>query len=199
MGPLSVQPSGVLDLYLIRHAQTAPNAERRYPAAGQDAPLSEQGRRQAAALRLPLADVVYASPTLRAVQTAEGAGYTVDVQTAALLEAAFGTMHGRTWAELEAEYGQAPASWIRALSDPDNHAGPPGGDSGVAFHGRVQGWLAALPDSGTVLAFSHLGTVLAALRLTVGLRAADLPPCSVAHLRQSGGAWWLVSLLPGPL
>ena len=192
----------MLDLYLIRHAQTPPNAQKRYPAANENAPLSEQGRRQAAALRLPLAegelaDVVYASPTLRAVQTAELAGVAVDVQTSALLEAAFGVMHGRTWAELEAEHGDAPARWIRALSDPDSLNGPPGGESGAAFHGRVREWLDTLPDSGTVLAFSHLGTVLAALRLTVGLSAAELPPCSVAHLRRSGGAWWLVSVLPG--
>ena len=192
----------MLDLYLIRHAQTAPNAERRYPAVGEDAPLSEQGRRQAAALRLPmaelaLADVVYASPTVRAVQTAELAGVAVDVRPPALLEAAFGVMHRRTWAELETEYGEAAAGWIRALSDPESLQGPPGGESGAAFHGRVRGWLDTLPDSGTVLAFSHLGTLLAALRLTVGLRAADLPPCSVAQLRRSGGAWWLVSLSPG--
>ena len=187
----------MLTLFLIRHAHTAPNAERRYPAADEDAPLSERGRRQAATLRLPPADLIFAAPTRRAVQTAQLSGCAAPSPTPALREARFGVMAGRTWAELEAQYASAPAGWIRALSDPDSLEGPPGGESGAAFHARVGGWLDTLPHAGTVLAFSHLGPVLAALRLTVGLRAAELPPGSVAQLRRGGGAWWLASLLPG--
>jgi len=186
----------VLDLYLIRHGQTPPNAERRYPSPGQDAPLSEAGARQAAALKLP-DGTACCSPTRRAEQTARLAGYT-DVQVvAALREADFGVMAGHTWAELEAEYGDAPAGWIRALSDPGSPHGPPRGETGTEVHARVGGWLASLPPTGTVLAFSHLGPVLAALRHTVGLSAAELPPCSVAHLRRAASDWWLVGLTPG--
>ena len=186
----------MLDLYLIRHGQTVPNAEKRYPAPGEDAPLSAQGERQAARLNLP-AGTVYSSPARRAVQTARLAGST-EVRTAPeLAEASFGVMAGHTWAELEAEYGPAPVAWTAALSDPQSPHGPPGGESGTEFHARISGWLNALED-GTVLAFTHLGPVLAALRLCVGLRAAELPPCSVVHLRRSGPDWWLVSLTPGP-
>ncbi|MGY2892399.1 histidine phosphatase family protein [Deinococcus sp. UYEF24] len=187
----------MLDLYLIRHASTVPNAEKRYPQAGEDAPLSLLGEGQAAALRLPTG-TVFSSPARRTVQTARLAGFT-EIQTApALFEANFGVMAGRTWAELEAAHGTAPARWITALSDPASLDGPPEGESGAAFHARVQGWLHTLPESGTVLAFTHLGPLLTALRLTVGLRAAEAPPCSVAHLRRSGADWWLVSLTPGP-
>ncbi|WP_425148071.1 histidine phosphatase family protein [Deinococcus sp.] len=189
----------MLDLYLVRHAQTAPNLARRYPALNEDAPLSETGRQQAARLRLPPAAEVYASPTRRAVQTAQLAGFAAPIPTPALCEASFGVLHGRTWAELEAEYGSAPAGWIQALSDPHSLEGPPGGESGAVFHGRVREWLDGLPDAGTVLAFTHLGTVLAALRLCVGLLAAELPACSVAHLRRAAGEWWLLSLRPGHL
>ena len=186
----------MLDLYLIRHGQTAPNAEKRYPAPGEDAPLSALGERQAVRLTFP-AGTVYSSPARRALQTARLAGWP-EVHTAPeLAEASFGVMAGHTWAELVARFGTAPAGWIAALSDPQSPHGPPGGESGMAFHARISGWLSALED-GTVLAFNHLGPVLAALRLCVGLRAAELPPCSVVHLRRSGPDWWLVSLTPGP-
>jgi alpha-ribazole phosphatase len=190
----------MLDLYLIRHGKTIPNAEKRYPAPGEDAPLSEEGIRQAKILNLP-AGTVYSSPALRCLQTANLAGYSNSEVEPGLLEANFGVMAGHTWAELETEYGSAPAGWIAALGDPDSTAGPPGGESGAEFHARVSAWLNefaenTVPDH-TVLAFTHLGPILAALRLTVGLRAAELPPCTVVHLRRSRADWWLVELRPG--
>lgn len=191
----------MLDLYLIRHASTAPNTEKRYPRPAEDAPLSALGRRQAAALKLP-AGMAYSSPSARCLETAELAGCTAVQHVPELREASFGIMAGHTWAELEAAHGHAPAGWISALSDPEGHGGPPGGENGADFHGRIHGWLNTLPDSGTVLAFTHLGPLLAAMRLTVGLLAAEVPVCSVAHLRRSSASqeadWWLVSLWPGP-
>ena len=196
----------MLDLYLIRHGQTAPNAKRRYPLAGEDAPLSELGERQAGALKLPTG-TVFSSPAARCLQTAALAGCQGVRPRPELREAEFGIMAGHTWAELETAHGSGPLSWIEALSDPSSLDGPPGGESGAAFHARVQRWLNTLPPSGTVLAFTHLGPVLAALRLCAGLRAAEVSPCGVAHLRRSGAEhaaenttdWWLVELRPGHL
>ncbi len=188
----------MLDLYLIRHASTAPNAEKRYPAATEDAPLSILGEGQAARLDLP-AGSAFSSPARRAVQTAKLAGCTVPQITPELREASFGVMAGRTWAELEAAHGPAPLGWISALSDPTSPDGPPEGESGAEFHARIGVWLDGLPTDGTVLAFTHLGPLLAALRLCVGLSAAEVSPCGVVHLRRSGADWWLVSLLPGPV
>jgi alpha-ribazole phosphatase len=184
----------MLDLYLIRHGATVPNAEKRYPLLAEDAPLSDEGSQQATLLKLP-AGTVYSSPAARCVQTATLAGYT-DIQLVpALTEADFGIMAGHTWAALETEYSSAPAGWIAGLTDPESLLGPPEGETGAGFHARVAGWLSDL-GNGTVLAFTHLGPVLAALRLTVGLKAAELPPCTVVHLRRSGADWWLVSLTP---
>lgn len=185
----------MLDLYLIRHGQTAPNAEKRYPKLGEDAPLSDAGVQQARALHLPTGRR-YSSPARRCLQTATHAGHPQPEVVPALREADFGVMAGHTWAELEVEHGSAPAGWIAALTDPDSPGGPPGGESGAEFHARILGWLADLED-GTALAFTHLGPVLAALRVTVGLRAAEVPPCTVVHLRRSGGGWWLVQVRPG--
>ncbi|GAA5514190.1 hypothetical protein Dcar01_02944 [Deinococcus carri] len=107
-------------------------------------------------------------------------------------------MAGRTWAELEAAHGEAPRAWIDALADPTSDRGPPEGETGLALHARLEGWLAALPDAGEVVAFTHAGPLLAALRLTVGLRAAEVRPGGVATLRRAGGAWWLAELRVPP-
>ncbi|CAM3840075.1 histidine phosphatase family protein [Deinococcus frigens] len=183
-----------LTLYLVRHASTAPNAQRRYPRVDEDAPLSPEGRAAAAGLSLPLQAVAFTSPTLRARQTADLAGFPHAVATPALAEAAFGVMAGQTWAELEARSGDAPRGWIDALGDPESEAGPPGGATGRTFHRRVQTWLAGLPQGGDVIAFTHTGPLLAALRLSVGLRAAEIAPGGVAVLKRAEGHWWLCEL-----
>lgn len=193
--------SELLTLHLIRHAPTLPNAQRRYPHAGEDAPLSESGRALAAELRhsLPASALAYSSPAQRALQTAALAGFPHAQPTPALQEASFGVMAGHTWAELEAlslatPDGAAPRDWIDALSDPDSDLGPPGGETGRAFHARLQVWLDTLPHAETVVAFTHAGPLLALLRLTVGLRAAELAPGGRAVLKRSGQAWWLSHL-----
>ena len=184
----------MFDLYLVRHAQTERNAEGRYPAVGEDPPLSAEGQMQARRLRLPQVQTVWSSPARRCLDTAKLAGYSELVVSPALLEAKFGVMAGHAWAELEAEYGNAPRTWIDALADPEADSGPPGGETGRQVHGRVRGWLEALPESGAVLAFTHAGVMLALLRLTVGLSAATVQHAKVTHLRRSGGAWWLAGL-----
>ncbi len=183
-----------LTLYLVRHASTAPNAQRRYPHADEDAPLSPEGRAVAARLRLPLHAFAYASPSLRTKETAELAGFPHDIAAPALAEAAFGVMAGQTWAELEAQFGGAPRGWIDGLGDPASEIGPPEGETGRTFHARIQNWLAQLPQDGDVIAFTHAGPLLAALRLCVGLSAAEITPGGVAVLRRVEGHWWLREL-----
>lgn len=184
----------MLTLWLLRHAPTRPNAEGRYPHADEDAGLSAQGRELAASLRLPPQALALTSPSRRARETAALAGYPHATPTPALAEAAFGVMAGCTWAELEGRFGGAPRGWIEALADPTSDHGPPGGETGRAFHDRVGAWLGTLPAGGEVVACTHAGVVLAALRLTTGLRAAEVAPGGVATLRRAGGAWWLTRL-----
>ncbi|WP_034388002.1 histidine phosphatase family protein [Deinococcus sp. YIM 77859] len=183
-----------LTLHLVRHAPTLPNVEGRYPRPDEDAPLSAAGRNLAAALRLPPGALAYTSPSRRARETAALAGFPQAVPVSALAEARFGVMAGRTWAELEAAFGEAPRAWIDGLADPHSDLGPPGGETGAAFHARLQTWLATLPERGEAVAFTHAGPLQAALRLTVGLRAVATPPGTVATLRRAGGHWWLTEL-----
>lgn len=182
-----------LDLYLIRHAQTIHNTEGRYSSSTDDAALTPEGERQARALHLPQAPQVWSSPARRCLQTAALASLSAPHLSSALLEADFGEMAGHTWSELETRYGPQPRDWIETLSDPTSGSGPPGGETGQAFHTRVQTWLDALPDE-TNLAFTHAGFILATLRLTVGLSAARIRHARVTHLKRAGGAWWLEGL-----
>lgn len=187
-------PDG-LTLHLVRHAPTLPNAQRRYPHPHEDAPLTPAGAELARRLDLPRSALAFTSPLGRARQTARLAGFPHAEAAPALAEASFGVMAGHTWAELEAAYGDAPRAWIDALGDPGSPHGPPGGDTGQGFHTRVQGWLDTLP-AGEVVAFTHAGPLLAALRLTVNLSAVATPPGTVATLRREGGRWWLTALRP---
>ena len=187
----------MLTLHLVRHAPTQANAERRYPRPDEDAGLSEAGRLLAPQLALPPGlhggALAYTSPSRRARETAALAGFDAALPTPALAEAAFGQMAGHTWAELEAAFGEAPRRWIEALSDPEADEGPPDGETGRQFHARVGNWLGTLPG-GEVVAFTHAGVVLAALRLSVGVRAAEVAPGGSATLKRAGGAWWLAGL-----
>ncbi|WP_221091019.1 histidine phosphatase family protein [Deinococcus aquaedulcis] len=190
----------MLTLHLVRHAPTAPNAQRRYPFSHEDAPLSPGGEALAQTLYwlldLPPGTLAFTSLARRAQQTAALAGFPEAVPTPALHEAQFGVMAGHTWAELEALYGEAPRTWIDALGQPGSPLGPPGGETGAAFHARLSAWLESLPPAGEAVAFTHAGPLLALLRLTVGLRAATVPPGTVATLARAGDDWWLVRLLP---
>lgn len=184
-----------LTLHLVRHAPTTPNTERRYPRDGEDAPLTREGEALARRLQLPQTTTVFSSPSLRARQTAELAGFPHARPVAALAEAHFGVMAGHTWAELERVYANLPWHWTRALADPTLAFGPPRGETGKDFHARIQAWLGSLPAEGEVVAFTHSGPIHAALRLTVGTKAAEVPPCTVVTLKYSGEEWWLAGMV----
>jgi broad specificity phosphatase PhoE len=114
-------------LYLIRHGATENNLAK--PAVlqgrGLDSPLSAQGRAEAeataAALERHPISAVYASPLLRARQTAEliaaphgAAAHVVD----ALVEADVGQWEGRTWQDIRKAHAEA---YARFMEDPGKH------------------------------------------------------------------------------
>ncbi len=153
----------MLELWLIRHAQTIWNAEHRIQGQ-RDAPLSSQGLEQAARLARRLQHVsfdrVYSSDSGRAQHTAEVALPGCDVMTdTRLRELSYGTLEGKTHAEFVAGETEAYAAH---RSDP--YAVPlPGGESWQDLGVRVSAWLAELPPEGSVAIFSHGGTLRSAL------------------------------------
>lgn len=119
-----------LRLFLLRHAETAWNRERRYQG-WTDTGLSDAGRTQAEAAGRALAgaslQAVYASPLRRAQETAAAIaaphGLPVRVE-GAFKEMGFGGWEGLTVEEARA---QDPALYRTWLETPDL-AGPPGGE-----------------------------------------------------------------------
>src|SRR5438034_4239591 len=106
-------------LYLARHGQSVSNAIRRFQGT-QDVPLSELGRRQAAALAATLRGRrlrhVYASPLERARRTAEAVAAGLDVPLTLvddLRELSLGEWEGRGVEEIRALPGDPYAQWVR--------------------------------------------------------------------------------------
>jgi broad specificity phosphatase PhoE len=106
-------------IYLIRHAETVWNSERRVQGTYRDVPLSETGRRQAellgARLRTLSFEHVYSSPAVRALETARialGDGHPITVADA-LHELSLGVWEGRLISEINEENPGAIDSWYR--------------------------------------------------------------------------------------
>ena len=105
------------EIVLIRHGETAWNAERRLQGH-LDIALNAEGERQAAALGQALLneplDAIFASDLQRARQTAEAVaaprGMTVQID-AGLRERCFGAFEGLRYDEIGAHYPDAYAAW----------------------------------------------------------------------------------------
>jgi probable phosphoglycerate mutase len=125
-------------LFLLRHGQTAWNAEARIQGQ-MDIPLDATGLWQAERLALALQgegiQAIVSSDLQRAGQTAaplaRATGLAVQ-RDAALRERGFGHFEGSTYAEIEARWPEDTLRW--RLREPD--FGPGGGEALQAFHDR---------------------------------------------------------------
>jgi probable phosphoglycerate mutase len=167
---------------LLRHGQTPLSAERRFAGRG-DIPLTETGRRQAAAAAARLAarggiDVIVSSPLSRTRRTAEavaeatGAPVIVDDD---LVETDFGKWEGLSFAEAGA---QDPDEMRARLAGAD--AAPPGGESFATAGRRVLGALDRLLDAypeRTLLIVSHVTPIK-----TLLCRALLAPPAALFRI-----------------
>lgn len=159
----------MLELWLIRHAQTVWNAERRIQGQS-DTPLSERGLEQAARLAERLESVsfdhLFSSDSQRALHTAEVVLPGRDAQPdARLREMCYGTLEGKTRGELTgAEREAFTAYW----HEPYRFATPQG-ESWRELDARVRAWLKTLPAEGRVAAFSHGGTIRSGLFYVTGI------------------------------
>jgi probable phosphoglycerate mutase len=147
-----------LILWLVRHGETAHNAERRL-SGWDDVRLNAAGRRQAVALREALADErfdrVWSSDLYRAIETALLAWGGEPTTDPRLRELDFGELEGAVWDEI----GEPALSQLLAFEGFD----PPGGETLRAFETRVDAFFSEL-ISGRHLVFTHGGVVRLALR-----------------------------------
>ncbi len=172
-------PSGpAAEVVLVRHAETAWTLEKRHTGRS-DIPLTERGREAALALAATLPqerfELVLRSPSLRARETCELAGFGAEAQVREdLLEWDYGEYEGLTTAQIRARR----RDWDMWRD------GCPGGESAAAVGARADRVIAELlAAGGPALVFSHGHT----LRV-LGARWAELAPEQGARLALAPGA-----------
>ncbi len=176
-------------LALVRHGPTDWN-ERGLVQGHTDVPLSDGGRRQVAAWRLPpglTGFELFSSPLARAVETAQLLHGAPRLEPR-LMEMSWGAWEGRTLPDLRAELGDLMVAWeaeglaFRA----------PGGESPRDVQERVRPWLAARAKTGrATLAVCHKGVIRAIYALATEWDMTDKPPHKLREPRLH-----LLSLLP---
>ncbi len=163
----------MLHLMLVRHGETEWNVQRRYQGQT-DIPLSAVGRRQAelVAERLVEQDVdaVYASDLSRAWETARIIAGNRNLEIfpePRLRELKFGVLEGLTFDEVEAQYPEMIAAWLKDFNNT-----PEGAETIDAFNARIISLLDDLKekhDEQTVLLVGHGGSLSEILRVVLGL------------------------------
>jgi probable phosphoglycerate mutase len=153
-----------MNLYLVRHGQTAASRENRFSGSS-DPPLTPAGEAMAEAFALAYAsltwDAIYASPMLRTRQTADalsrrtGVAVTIDD---GLREIDYGEWEGLRQDEVKERWPEAFAYWADDVAS----RGTPGGET--AFHVAARAMRAvegirSRRHEGNVMLVSHKATL----------------------------------------
>lgn len=188
----------MLTVYLVRHAQTEWNAQG-IVQGWKDSPLTKDGAEKAELLgrrlkEIPL-DAVYASPTERAVKTAEivsGLPAASIRKDEGLMELNYGSWDGRRAADIQKE---EEAKVTTFFTEPHLFEAP-GGDTFAALQKRAaSAWesIVETHNEGQILLVSHSGTLkclLAYLKeesLEYFWEAPPLANCSLTHVEVKNG------------
>lgn len=159
-----------MELFLVRHGETAWNAERRFQGQS-DVPLSPRGHTQASAIAAALANMpfarAYSSDLDRARATAHAIvadrGLTVETD-ARLREFDFGAWEGLTWAQIVARWPELDDQ----LPTRARFYEPTDGERFEHVVARVRSFLDELRARealGNVLIVTHAGALHAALEV----------------------------------
>lgn len=171
-------PVGATRILLIRHGETAWNAERRLQGH-LDIALNAEGERQAAALAEALSgetvDLIVASDLMRARQTAEAIARRRGQQIAvdpALRERCYGGFEGLLYSEIAARFPSEFAAWQARDVDAVLPPGANRGESFREFYERSVGAMrkhAAAHVGRTIALVAHGGVLECAYRAALGL------------------------------
>jgi probable phosphoglycerate mutase len=167
-----------LNIILIRHGETAWNAERRLQGH-LDIPLNPEGERQAKLLAEALApepiDLIVSSDLQRARQTAQAVAtlrnLPVHVEPG-LRERCYGGFEGLLYAEIEQRFPADFAAWQARDIDAILPDGKNCGETFREFYTRATGAilaLAAAHPGGTLALVAHGGVLECAYRMALGL------------------------------
>lgn len=171
----AIAPTTIL---LIRHGETAWNAERRLQGH-LDIALNVEGERQAALLGAALAaepiDHIVSSDLQRARQTAEAIARARGAQVGidpALRERCYGGFEGLLYSEIAARFPREFAAWQARDVDGELPPGTNQGESFRQFYDRVTGAIAAQAKAHpgkTIALVAHGGVLECAYRAALGL------------------------------
>lgn len=181
-------------LLLIRHAE--PDEDARGRCYGRlDVGLSPTGLASAEHLAESLRDVeldaVYASPRLRAVQTAAALETNFEIDHR-LRELDFGELEGRTYDEIEREQPELFRRWMETPT----LVRFPGGESYAELRERVAAAVDEVVEDNTdrtVALVSHGGVIRAALAVALGLADDRAFALDVGYARVSVVDWFGVT------
>jgi broad specificity phosphatase PhoE len=165
-------------IYLVRHAESAWNRERRVQGTALEVPLSPTGRAQARLLgrrlgALPL-EAVYSSDAGRTLETARlalGEDYPLRISDR-IRELALGEWEGRLIEDLGAENPEKLDAWYRRPSTVRLE----GGEDLVRFRDRVVSFMgeSAASGAGDIAVITHGGVICVYLTHILGMRVDDL-------------------------
>jgi broad specificity phosphatase PhoE len=180
---------------LVAHATTR---DLRTATFGGDDRLDDVGLRNAEALAgvLGKVDAAYASPALRARETATALGLAATVDER-LRETDFGKWAGLKFNQVMVRQPFKLLSWMK-----DPASAPHGGETIPAVMQRVAAWIAERgKDSGHTVAVTHASVIRAAIVhvIEADLKSfwrIDVVPLSRTDLRTNGRRWVLRSLAP---
>ncbi len=188
---------------LLRHGETVHTTDRVFSGfGGEDPPLTDTGRHQAARAAAALAErrlepswhgmttihAVVSSPLRRAHETARVLAGGLDVPMevdADLAECAFGEWEGLTLAEVQKEWAPQLQAWLGSSA-----VAPPGGESFHAVSLRVQrarDRVVARRPRQTVVLVSHVTPIKQLVRLALGapteaIHRMELQPAALTVL-----------------
>ncbi|MCX7560429.1 histidine phosphatase family protein [Sulfitobacter sp. F26204] len=154
----------MIRLALMRHGHTAWNRAGRIQGRT-DIPLDEAAKTDLSRLMLPPlwsgADL-YASPLMRAVDTARIVADTAPQTSPALIEMDWGRWEGKFGAQLRAD----PSSGYRDIETWGWDYTPPDGEPPAALRDRLLPWVATLQADSLVV--SHIGVMRVLLAIATG-------------------------------
>jgi Fructose-2,6-bisphosphatase len=151
----------MLNIFLIRHGQTAWNADNNRYCGRTDIPLTETGLQQARELQKQLGSIqwdgVFSSPLQRAFVTAQIASGAEVIKDDRLIEADFGQWEKKTKEEFIAEN---PKLWNDWMADPSTARAGGTGETALEIVTRVNDFFNSLQqqyNTGNFLVTAHNG------------------------------------------
>jgi alpha-ribazole phosphatase len=153
-----------MNLYMVRHGQTAASRENRFSGSS-DPPLTAAGEAMAEAFARAYAsltwDAIYSSPMLRTRQTADALGRLTGVHVTledGLKEIGYGEWEGLKQEDVKARWPEAFKYWADDVAS----RGTPGGETAFHVAARAMPVVEAIRyrhQGGNVLLVSHKATL----------------------------------------